>query len=195
MFLRQVRADQQQQTSDFRLWKPKRTWVKSPNIFSHVLSSDTTSPFTNININSQIHEKNKTLLQPEDTLHEKNRTLLQPEDTPINENDDLYSIFDNNGNFFNDLNDSDDFYNNSGDDQETNREFNEKVYDGNKKQNHYSRNEAGPYFPNYTMLLLFLWITKHQIGNIQLIFSNQHELFLIFCYWYEISNHNFFYQV
>ncbi|UZO16778.1 uncharacterized protein OCT59_008154 [Rhizophagus irregularis] len=116
MFLRQVRADQQQQTSDFH------------------------------------------------TLHEKNRTLLQPEDTPINENDDLYSIFDNNGNFFNDLNDSDDFYNNSGDDQETNREFNEKVYDGNKKQNHYSRNEAGPYFPNYTMLLLFLWITKHQIG-------------------------------
>ncbi|CAB4432728.1 unnamed protein product [Rhizophagus irregularis] len=178
MFLRQVRADQQQQTSDFRLRKPKRTRVKSPNISSHVLSSDTTSPFTNININSQIHEKNKTSLQPEDTLHEENRTPLQPEDTlheenrtplqpedtPINENDDFYSIFDNNGNFFNDPNDSDDFYNNSGDDQETNREFNEKVYDGNKKQNHYSRNEAGPYFPNYTMLLLFLWITKHQIG-------------------------------
>ncbi|CAB4432430.1 unnamed protein product [Rhizophagus irregularis] len=177
MFLRQVRADQQQQTSDFRLRKPKRTRVKSPNISSHVLSSDTTSPFTNININSQIHEKNKTSLQPEDTLHEENRTPLQPEDTlheenrtplqpedtPINENDDFYSIFDNNGNFFNDPNDSDDFYNNSGDDQETNREFNEKVYDGNKKQNHYSRNEAGPYFPNYTMLLLFLWITKHQI--------------------------------
>jgi hypothetical protein len=147
MFLRQVRADQQQQTSDFRLRKPKRTRVKSPNISSHVLSSDTTSPFTNININSQIHEKNKTPLQPEDTLHEENRTPLQPEDTlheenrtplqpedtPINENDDLYSIFDNNGNFFNDPNDSDDFYNNSGDDQETNREFNEKVYDGNKK--------------------------------------------------------------
>ncbi|PKY57872.1 hypothetical protein RhiirA4_429309 [Rhizophagus irregularis] len=178
MFLRQVRADQQQQTSDFRLRKPKRTRVKSSNISSHVLSSDTTSPFTNININSQIHKKNKTPLQPEDTLHEENRTPLQPEDTlheenrtplqpedtPINENDDLYSIFDNNGNFFNDPNDSDDFYNNSGDDQETNREFNEKAYDGNKKQNHYSRNEAGPYFPNYTMLLLFLWITKHQIG-------------------------------
>ncbi|CAB4420623.1 unnamed protein product [Rhizophagus irregularis] len=177
MFLRQVRADQQQQTSDFRLRKPKRTRVKSSNISSHVLSSDTTSPFTNININSQIHKKNKTPLQPEDTLHEENRTPLQPEDTlheenrtplqpedtPINENDDLYSIFDNNGNFFNDPNDSDDFYNNSGDDQETNREFNEKAYDGNKKQNHYSRNEAGPYFPNYTMLLLFLWIIKHQI--------------------------------
>jgi hypothetical protein len=148
MFLRQVRTNQQQQTSNFRLRKPKRTRAKSPNISSHVSSSGhallsgTTSTFTNTNINSQIHEENKT--------------PLQPEDTPTNESDNLYGILDDNDNFFNVPNDSDDFYNIPGDDQETNREFNKKVYDGSNKQNHYSRNEAGPYFPNYTTLLLFL---------------------------------------
>ena len=34
----------------------------------------------------------------------------------------------------------------------------------NEKQNHYS-GDTGPYFPNFTIFLLFLWFTKHQIGT------------------------------
>jgi hypothetical protein len=44
----------------------------------------------------------------------------------------------------------------------------EKEYDNNKKQNNYSGN-TGPYFPNFTTFLLFLWITKHQIGTYHII--------------------------
>jgi len=155
MFLKQVRADQQQQKSNFRLRKPKRTRVESPNLSGHTFSSDTTSPFTNTNINS--------VQKQTQNIHEENEIPLQLEDIPINERDNLYGILDN----IDDIpNDSDDFYNISDDDQDINRKFDEETYDESKKQNHYSRNAAGPYFPNYTTFLLFLWVTKHQIGNI-----------------------------
>ena len=65
------------------------------------------------------------------------------------------------------INSGNDFYDNiSSENQNTNRtnqEFDEQVYDGNEKQNHYS-GDTGPYFPNFTIFLLFLWVTKHQIG-------------------------------
>ncbi|CAB4437475.1 unnamed protein product [Rhizophagus irregularis] len=152
MFLRQVRADQQQQTSNFHLRKPKRVRAKSPNLSNHAFSSGTTSPFTKSNINSQTQN-----------LYEENKVPLQLEDILMNESDNLY---DDNNIFLNIPNDSGDFYNISDDDddQDTNGEFNEKMYDGSKKQNHYSKNTTGPYFPNYTTFLLFLWVTKHQIG-------------------------------
>ena len=39
MFLRHTRADKRQESFDFRLRKPKKSHVQSPNIFSH--SDDT----------------------------------------------------------------------------------------------------------------------------------------------------------
>jgi len=43
-------------------------------------------------------------------------------------------------------------------------ESDEQEYDGRKKKYYYSGN-TGPYFPNFTTFLLFLWITKHQIST------------------------------
>ncbi|CAG8717061.1 5298_t:CDS:2, partial [Funneliformis mosseae] len=51
----------------------------------------------------------------------------------------------------------------SSDNQDTDEESIGREYDSNKKHNHYT-GHTGPYFPNFTTFLIFLWITKHQIG-------------------------------
>ena len=40
-----------------------------------------------------------------------------------------------------------------------------KKYDESNKKSTFS-GKAGPYFSNYTHFLLFMWITKHQIGMV-----------------------------
>src|SRR5687768_3272842 len=134
MFLKRARADKQQ-ASDFRLRKPKCIRVKDPN---PSILSDATSSSANTNIGSSL-----TIQEQTQDIYEENENLsLQSElseDFPIN-----------GGNDFND--------NISGENQNingTNREFDEQVYDGNEKQNHYS-GDTGPYFPNFTIFLLFL---------------------------------------
>ncbi|CAG8705186.1 16534_t:CDS:2 [Funneliformis caledonium] len=51
----------------------------------------------------------------------------------------------------------------SSDNQDTDKESIRREYDSNKKHNHYTGNTRS-YFPNLTKFLIFLWITKHQIG-------------------------------
>jgi len=69
-------------------------------------------------------------------------------------NDDQFLI--NNGlGFYNDI---------SNNNKDINEELIVKEYDNNKKQNHYHGN-AGQYFSSFTIFLIFLWITKHQIGS------------------------------
>ena len=146
MFLKRTRADKQQQVSDFHLRKPKCIWVKD--------LSDATSSSANSSIGSSLPSlasSSLTIQEQAQDIYEENEILsLQSElseDFPINSGNDFYD-------------------NISSENQNTNRtnqEFDEQVYDGNEKQNHYS-GDTGPYFPNFTIFLLFLWVTKHQIG-------------------------------
>ena len=60
--------------------------------------------------------------------------------------------------------------NKSVDDNEENlNASNVKQYDHNNKT-FFFPGKAGPYFPNYTHFLLFIWVTKHQIGMYTLFF-------------------------
>ena len=44
-------------------------------------------------------------------------------------------------------------------------------YDGLKKLPKYS-GEAKPYFPNKTVMMMFIWYTKHMIGNDKYLLFN-----------------------
>ncbi|CAJ0750133.1 13749_t:CDS:2 [Entrophospora sp. SA101] len=115
--------------------------------------SDATSSSANTNIGSSLPSlasSSLTIQEQAQDIYEENEILsLQSElseDFPINGGNDFYD-------------------NISSENQNTNRtnqEFDEQVYDGNEKQNYYS-GDTGPYFPNFTIFLLFLWVTKHQI--------------------------------
>jgi hypothetical protein len=82
------------------------------------------------------------------------------------ENNILSSQLQLNENFYydNDEDDNDnidDFSNFSNTESELDEQ---EEYDGNKTKYHFS-GSTGPYFTNFTIFLLFLWITKYQIGK------------------------------
>ena len=163
MFLKRTRADKQQQVSDFHLRKPKCIRVKD--------LSDATSSSANTNIGSSLPSlasSSLTIQEQAQDIYEENEILsLQSElseDFPINSGNDFYD-------------------NISSENQNTNRtnqEFDEQVYDGNEKQNHYS-GDTGPYFPNFTIFLLFFMgykTSNRYMTNFTLLGSSKlHNLF------------------
>ncbi|CAG8747333.1 12826_t:CDS:1, partial [Funneliformis mosseae] len=179
----QTRADcKQYQESDFCLRKPKCTCMKSSTNLKldSIVLGDITSSFTNTKVDTMNHifEENRT---SSSQMHLNDD--FSPNDFSPNEYDDFSSNnlspnddFSPNNFYSNDFspndfspNDyqssiNDEPYNNSSsDNQDTDEESIGREYDGNKKHNHYI-GHTGPYFPNLTTFLIFLWITKHQIG-------------------------------
>ncbi|CAB5300794.1 unnamed protein product [Rhizophagus irregularis] len=146
MNLRQTRADQQEHhDSDFCLRKPKRSRTKnsSSNISRHTRLDDATTSANTGNSNSDS-------LDAQEYIQEEN--IISPQ-LQLNEN----FYYDNDDGDNDNIDDFSNFGN-------TESEFDEQEeYDGNKTKYYFS-GSTGPYFTNFTIFLLFLWITKHQIG-------------------------------
>jgi hypothetical protein len=182
MFLRHTRADKQQESFDFCLRKPKKSHVQSPNIFSH--NDDTantnfitTSDFLTMQRNDNFSMDNfldndvENFSIDENIFHDfnefsdnQNSDINEQEYHDTNTNRKSDDDTDTNRDFDEQMYDTDTDTNKESDD-DTNRdsESDEQEYDGKKQKYYYSGN-TGPYFPNFTTFLLFLWITKHQIG-------------------------------
>jgi len=99
------------------------------------------------------------------------------ENNDSNFEDDNYSENNNNDDNFENKNDDYDFESNDDNNDDENvssissqsvpsrsETRNLKQYDCNDKKFSFS-GKAGPYFPNYTHFLLFMWVTKYQIGK------------------------------
>src|SRR6185312_6382444 len=157
MFLRHTRADKRQDSSNFRLRKPKKSHVQSSNISSY------NDNIINTNFHSNISTSVSLAAQkPTDENSNNNFSVddFLNDDFSINNNifHDNFDKFSNEQEI--DINEQE--YN-----IDTSSEFSEsdeQEYDGRKKKYYYSGN-TGPYFPNFTTFLLFLWITKHQIST------------------------------
>ncbi|GBC46181.2 hypothetical protein GLOIN_2v1792200 [Rhizophagus irregularis DAOM 181602=DAOM 197198] len=148
MFLKKIRADKKQhKKSNFRLRKSRDTHSNNnSSISNHTIILDKQQNICENNTSSQSNMNN--------FYYKINESINNNHDTSKNNKDSYHN--------FNDFNEDlidDDFTENC----DTNGEFNGREYNNNKKQNCYS-GDAGPYFPNFTIFLLFLWVIKHQIG-------------------------------
>lgn len=169
MFLKKIRVDKRQhQKSNFRLHKSKDTRFNNNSTISN--NTIILNEQKNICGNNYYYEINKSINNNHEASNNFNEfndlngydftgiydadEELGNVDENINGNSDIYEEF----NYYVD----EDFTENC-DTNNTNGEFNEREYDNNKKQNYYP-GDVGPYFPNYTIFLLFLWVIKHQIG-------------------------------
>ncbi|PKK70661.1 hypothetical protein RhiirC2_866056 [Rhizophagus irregularis] len=182
MFLKKIRADKKQhKKSNFRLRKSRDTYSNNnSSISNHTIILDkqqnicenNTSSQSNTNnfyykINESINNNHDTSKNNKDSYHNFNvfnEDLIDDDFTEIYDTgEELNNIDENvNGNsdIYGEFNYIDEDFTENCD---TNGEFNGREYDNNKKQNCYS-GDAGPYFPNFTIFLLFLWVIKHQIG-------------------------------
>ncbi|CAB5360472.1 unnamed protein product [Rhizophagus irregularis] len=182
MFLKKIRADKKQhKKSNFRLRKSRDTHSNNnSSISNHTIILDkqqnicenNTSSQSNTNnfyykINESINNNHDTSKNNKDSYHnfnDFNEDLIDDDFTEIYDTGEEFNNIDENVNGNSDIYGEfnyidEDFTENC----DTNGEFNRREYDNNKKQNCYS-GDAGPYFPNFTIFLLFLWVIKHQIG-------------------------------
>ncbi|PKC56229.1 hypothetical protein RhiirA1_474296, partial [Rhizophagus irregularis] len=182
MFLKKIRADKKQhKKSNFRLRKSRDTHSNNnSSISNHTIILDkqqnicenNTSSQSNTNnfyykINESINNNHDTSKNNKDSYHnfnDFNEDLIDDDFTEIYDTGEEFNNIDENVNGNSDIYGEfnyidEDFTENC----DTNGEFNGREYDNNKKQNCYS-GDAGPYFPNFTIFLLFLWVIKHQIG-------------------------------
>jgi hypothetical protein len=179
MFLRHTRADRRQYQNDFRLRKPKNSRVNTPDHTISTNSLQQLQPNENFSIdgNGEFNNNYEESGKDHDTDFDRefgdgNR---EPDDNNREFGDDNREFdnynrefnndieFDNDNLEFSDDGKSDDIDRDFNQDYDINEKINGQEYDNNKKQNYYTGN-AGPYFPNFTTFLLFLWVTKHQIG-------------------------------
>ncbi|UZO03748.1 uncharacterized protein OCT59_024151 [Rhizophagus irregularis] len=182
MFLKKIRADKKQhKKSNIRLHKSRDTHSNNnSSISNHTIILDkqqnicenNTASQSNTNnfyykINESINNNHDTSKNNKDSYHnfnDFNEDLIDDDFTEIYDTgEELNNIDENvNGNsdIYGEFNYIDEDFTENCD---TNGEFNGREYDNNKKQNCYS-GDAGPYFPNFTIFLLFLWVIKHQIG-------------------------------
>ncbi|CAB5371849.1 unnamed protein product [Rhizophagus irregularis] len=167
MFLRKRKAGLNQrgqnQNISFRLRKQKQKHVEqvkennninksesenekeiSANEEEQIVNSDTLSILSteNLNSNSNLDSLTQNLI-PNDNWQIDISNLLSDDEMEYNDD----------SNFVNEENE----YEDQTVDSET------KQYDNSNKIHNFSR-KAGPYFSNFTHFLLFMWITKHQIG-------------------------------
>lgn len=182
MFLKKIRADKKQhKKSNFCLRKSRDTHSNNnSSISNHTIILDkqqnicenNTSSQSNTNnfyykINESINNNHDTSKNNKDSYHnfnDFNEDLIDDDFTEIYDTGEEFNNIDENVNGNSDIYGEfnyidEDFTENC----DTNGEFNRREYDNNKKQNCYS-GDAGPYFPNFTIFLLFLWVIKHQIG-------------------------------
>ncbi|UZN99587.1 uncharacterized protein OCT59_000854 [Rhizophagus irregularis] len=182
MFLKKIRANKKQhKKSNFRLRKSRDTHSNNnSSISNHTIILDkqqnicenNTSSQSNTNnfyykINESINNNHDTSKNNKDSYHnfnDFNEDLIDDDFTEIYDTGEEFNNIDENVNGNSDIYGEfnyidEDFTENC----DTNGKFNGREYDNNKKQNCYS-GDAGPYFPNFTIFLLFLWVIKHQIG-------------------------------
>lgn len=167
MFLRKRKAGlsqrRQNQNISFHLRKQKQKHVEQVK--------------ENNNINKSESENEKEISANEEKQIVNSDTLSILSTENLNSNSNLDSLTQNlipNDNWQIDISSDDEMeYNDSNFVNEENEyedqtiDSETKQYDNSNKIHNFS-GKAGPYFSNFTHFLLFMWITKHQIGTVYL---------------------------
>jgi hypothetical protein len=164
---------QQIQNTSFRLRKPKRRHVDTNRDEQTVFTDITTSTLSAENIlldgpsTLNANDLNASEIPSTPPLYSSNLEFPTYNSVPENmdQNSTQDQLFNDEMEYYNFINEyiSDDEMDSEQDEYEEN-EFTPKQCDGSNKMFTFS-GKAGPYFPNYTHFLLFVWVTKHQIGT------------------------------